>query len=67
MKELEFNFRHSEVIVVIGAGATAKLGMPQTAGQSELFRKLSKDDANLKEILKEFFSGKDLDKIVSFF
>ncbi|MBD5448391.1 MAG: hypothetical protein HDR32_11840 [Treponema sp.] len=66
MKELEFNSRHSEVLVVIGAGATAKLGMPQTADQSKLFRALSKDDANLKEILKEFFGDKDLSKMVSF-
>ena len=68
MIELEFNTRHSEVLVVIGAGATAKLGMPQTAEQSKLFRELSKakDDANLTKILKEFFKNKDLDKMVSF-
>lgn len=42
------------------------MGMPQTSDQSELFRALSKDGVNLEEKLKQFFSGKDLSKMVSF-
>lgn len=67
MTELEFNTRHSEVLVVIGAGATANLGMPQTSTQSELFRELSEaeDKTKLENILGNSFSGKNLSKMVS--
>ncbi len=59
--------RHSEVLVVIGAGATAKLGMPQSSAQSDVFRALSKDNVDYTKVLKEYFTGDDLSKIVSFF
>lgn len=65
--ELTLSSCHSEVLVVIGAGATAKLGMPQTSAQTDLFRKLSEDGADFEGILKEFFDGKNLSKLVSFF
>lgn len=59
--------RHSEVLVVIGAGATAKLGMPQSSDQSDVFHALSNDNANYEKVLKVYFKGNDLSKIVSFF
>ena len=59
--------RHSEVLVVIGAGATAKLGMPQSSAQSDVFRALSKGNVDYAEVLKKYFKGEDLSKIVSFF
>lgn len=62
-----FTPRHSEVLVVIGAGATAKLGMPQSSAQSEVFRALSKGNVDYAEVLKKYFKGEDLSKIVSFF
>lgn len=58
--------RHSEVLVVIGAGATAKLGMPQSSAQSDVFRTLSKGNVDYAEVLKKYFKGEDLSKIVSF-
>ncbi|MDY6398124.1 MAG: hypothetical protein SPL22_10385 [Treponema sp.] len=63
-----FNPLNSEVLVFIGAGATASLGMPQTATQTKIFRDLSKEQADYKEVLEEHdcFSAKDLSKIVSF-
>lgn len=58
---------HSEVLVVIGAGATASLGMPQTSSQKDILRDLSKRDVNYEEVLREKFFGENLSKLVSFF
>lgn len=60
-----FSPRHSEVLVIIGAGATAKLGMPQSVEQSDVFRALAKVDANYEEVLKKYLKGDDLSNIVS--
>lgn len=62
-----FSPLNSEVLVCIGAGATAALGMPQTAAQTDIFRKLGKDGPNLAEILGAYFEGKDLEVVTCFF
>ena len=59
---------HSEVLVVIGAGATAALGMPATDVQSKILRALS-DDSKPNEVhsfLEKYFSGNDLEKFTDF-
>lgn len=68
MKNTDFSPTHSETLVFIGAGATAKLGMPQTSTQTKIFRELSNDGADYKKILSDYdyFSPKDLSKIDSF-
>lgn len=46
----------SEILVFLGAGASAALGMPQTKAQTDFFRSLAKKSNRkpLNEILKEF-------------
>ena len=63
----DFSPLHSEVLVIIGAGATAKLGMPQSGAQTDVFRKLSEENADYESILKEYFSSDNLSMMVSFF
>lgn len=67
---MSYNFSpiHSETLVFIGAGATAKLGMPSSADQTQTFRNLleTKNDADVKQQLKDYFSSPDLEKIVAF-
>lgn len=58
--------QNSEVLCVIGAGATAALGMPSTDSQTKIFRSLCDDKKSKKEILKDWFSDSDLEKIVKF-
>ena len=64
----EYTPTNSETLVVIGAGATASLGMPQTYTQTKIFRELSNENADYNKILSDydFFSPKDLSKMVSF-
>lgn len=60
---------HSESLLFIGAGATARLGMPPTNDQTKILRSLS-DDARQDEahvILKRYFAEKDLAKVTAFF
>lgn len=59
---------NSEVLVFIGAGATAALGMPSTYNQTKIFRNLSdaKDDIKKKELLQKYFFSPDLEKVLSF-
>ena len=46
--------KSSEVLVFIGAGATASLGMPTTDAQSQLLRKLINKDTDISKILLEY-------------
>lgn len=64
----DFHPTNSKTLVVIGAGATAALGMPTTAKQTELFRKLakSKKGNNTKQIIKDYFDEPDLSKVITF-
>ena len=58
----------SEVLVFIGAGATASLGMPTTDDQSHILRSLvcgKMEEA--RERLEKYFGGDDLRKIDAFF
>ena len=59
---------HSETLVLIGAGATASLGMPPTDDQTKIFRSLSDDKKTVeaKNVLKKYFSEKDLLKLDAF-
>lgn len=59
---------NSETLVVIGAGATAALGMPTTEKQTEIFRNLSeaKSDEEIKKCLSEYFIKQDLAKVLAF-
>ena len=64
----DFKSIHSEVLVFIGAGATASLKMPQTYDQTKIFRTLS-DKSNADEArteLLKWFSEPDLSKIICF-
>ena len=56
---------NSEVLVIIGAGATAALGMPQTNSQTNIFRDLCEEEKPKEEILKDYFSEADLIKVLS--
>lgn len=60
--------RHSETLVIIGAGSTATLKSPTTADQTKIFRELSdsNDDASQKKALCGYFSGGDLEKVHAF-
>lgn len=64
----EYFPQNSEVLCVIGAGATAALGMPTTAAQTQIFRELSEssDEQKSKEILSHYFSDGDLIKMLAF-
>ena len=57
---------HSETLVFIGAGATAKLGMPSSNDQTTIFRDLCKKEASKEALLSKFFSEPDLQKVVAF-
>ncbi len=57
---------HSETLVFIGAGATAKLGMPSSNDQTTIFRDLCKKEASKEASLSKFFSEPDLQKVVAF-
>ena len=57
---------NSEVLVFIGAGATASLGMPTSDTQTKIFRNLCEEKKTKEEILSEHFSGSDLKKTISF-
>lgn len=57
---------HSETLVVIGAGATATLGMPSSNEQSKIFRELIDGEKSKREIFNDSFSEPDLAKVVSF-
>ncbi len=57
---------HSETLVFIGAGATAKLGMPSSNDQTTIFRDLCKKEVSKEASLSNFFSGPDLQKVVAF-
>ena len=57
---------YSETLVVIGAGATAALGMPQTNNQARIFRDLSKKENSKESLLSDFFAEDDLEKVVRF-
>lgn len=59
---------NSEVLVFIGAGATARLGMPSTYDQTRIFRNLAKANSitETKSLLSEFFTEPDLSKILAF-
>ena len=64
----DFTPTHSETLVFIGAGSTAKLGMPSTDAQIKIFRKLAetKKAAEAKKHLEEWFLSPDLEKIIAF-
>lgn len=64
----EYFPQNSEVLCVIGAGATAALGMPTTAAQTQIFRELSesKNEQNIQRILSDYFSDDDLIKMLAF-
>ena len=64
--QVDYTPTHSEILVVIGAGATATLGMPQTNSQTNIFRDLSKNEKSKEEVLSGRFSGADLTKVISF-
>ena len=64
--QVDYTPTHSEILVVIGAGATAVLGMPQTNSQTNIFRDLSKNEKSKEEVLSGRFSGADLTKVISF-
>ena len=57
---------HSETLVFIGAGATAKLGMPSSNDQTTIFRDLCKKEASKEASLSKFFSEPDLQRVVAF-
>lgn len=57
---------HSETLVFIGAGATAKLGMPSSNDQTTIFRDLCKKEASKEASLSKFFSEPDLQKVLAF-
>lgn len=62
----EYFPQNSEVLCVIGAGATAALGMPTTDSQTKIFRALCDNKKSAREILKDWFSDNDLEKIIKF-
>lgn len=60
---------NSETLVIIGAGATAALGMPTTDKQTKILRDLSNasgDYSSTHKTLGEYFYKNDLDKVVRF-
>ena len=57
----DLSLTSSETIAIIGAGATAALGMPTTDRQSHIFRDLSAKDADIRAVLAEHFAGRDLE------
>ncbi len=65
----EYFPKNSEVLCVIGAGATAALGMPSTGAQTKILRELSEstDEQHTEKILRDYFSNGDLEKMLAFF
>lgn len=59
---------NSKTLVIIGAGATASLGMPTTAKQTQVFRSLSKveNENDIRKCICDYFDEPDLSKIISF-
>lgn len=53
---------NSEVLVCIGAGATAALGMPQTDTQTQIFRKLQ-EGKGVEQVLENYFDKENLKKV----
>lgn len=53
---------NSEVLVCIGAGATAALGMPQTDTQTQIFRKLQ-EGKDVEQVLGNYFDNENLKKV----
>ncbi len=64
----EYNPTHSEVLAIIGAGATASLSMPPTNDQTKILRFLSvaSKQREAETFLRKYFSGKDLLKFSAF-
>ena len=60
----------SEVLLVVGAGATAKLGMPQSDSQSKIFRALASAGETFEEnkwkdyTIRDILSNKGLEKVL---
>lgn len=62
----EYTTTNSETLVFIGAGATAKLGMPSTDSQTKIFRNLCDEKKLKEEILSSYFTKSDLTKVIAF-